>query len=235
MARHAKVLGVLGPPVTTTWLYGFVDELELASSDSIPAGALWRTISSHRSYRFMRSLSITNERFLFDGAVPPPDAIRTLRLRYNEATLRSLDRVAMPWVTRIEIDLGEVTAIDHSLVAGARSRFPALASFVIARNPPRRNRAPQHAPAGFQHMPRVRLVLDQSGWVYEWAGSGVPIEEHPIGVDLGRQCSACHGQNTAIIWARSEHEFTHGGWSERMANRYELVCRSCGGFTTYHD
>jgi uncharacterized protein (TIGR02996 family) len=309
ITKHRDLLG-LHDAIKVRWRDGFVDEVTLVNQHETPLTDLWPLVATHRTYRFAREPTIIRHGFAFDAALPPPSGIRTLRIDYGAAALRSLPNVPWPRVNKLIVEQHMSSAIaDVGVIAVAIDALPALDTLEVSQcldepavtalaacivrtprlrsikldrlsedaarmfveagrpitlvtrgetvttatrnelsriarwtsDPPFEGRSrtvattPQRAPAYYATLAPVTVIQDASGWETEWAGSGVPLPEHPIRTWGSSICGACNGTNTDVVWAHSEHVLTHGGWSERDVYTYELVCRACGHFTTYGD
>lgn len=95
---------------------------------------------------------------------------------------------------------------------------------------------PQHAPADYKTMePCVEISDQQTGsWKFpEYAGSGIPIKEHPFIKahtfhywDVDAVCSACGSKNTLCIYL-----CYISGMGTGKDMRVEFVCNDCGKYT----
>ena len=134
LARHADFTGDL-KGVGETWRLGFVDTLSVYGGPGVGDETPWPVIATHRSYRFLRELSILRNMH-FDPSWPPPDGIRRLRMFPYDSLVQSLATVTLPRVKTLVIEnysQSDPPRLDGKLLADSLHAVPALEELELAK------------------------------------------------------------------------------------------------------
>jgi hypothetical protein len=167
------------------------------------------------------------------------DSVTALVRCVVDLPLRSLklDRLSEA-AARILIDAGrsfELVTRRESVSAATRDKLHKILRWRSDSNFRTANHAtarPQHAPQNFASLTPITTIADDGMDEVEWAGSGVPVQDHPMEANGGTACGACHGTNTHVIWARYGYRETRS-WGPSNFVTYDLICRDCYQFTVY--
>ena len=96
-----------------------------------------------------------------------------------------------------------------------------------------KNKNPINAPANYKRLKPVMII--RKGYYPTFAGSGVPIKEHPLFNDYGEwiggdgRCDFCESLNTLCIY------FHYSASNVDKSGCYEVECKDCGRFTAYYE